>query len=49
MKITVTADYDWPAPGTRSWIAFRAGWTGRVTRAQGAAIIAAGAGREVRK
>lgn len=47
MKITMTADYDWPVPNSRSWIAFKAGWAGRVTRAQGAAIIAAGVGYEV--
>lgn len=44
MKITMTANYDWQVPGTRSWVAFKAGWSGRVTRAQGRDIIAAGAG-----
>ena len=42
MKITVTQNYDWPVPGTRHWIAFKAGWSGRVTRAQGAQMVALG-------
>jgi len=42
MKITMTANYDWPVPNSRSWIAFKAGWSGRVTRAQGREMIAAG-------
>jgi len=42
MKITVLYNYDWPVPNSRSWIAFKAGWSGRVTRAQGREMIAAG-------
>lgn len=42
MKITMTANYDWQVPNSRSWIAFKAGWSGRVTRAQGREMIAAG-------
>lgn len=48
MKVILTKDYDWPVPNRRVWVSFKAGWTGRVTRAQGAAIIAAGVGREVK-
>lgn len=47
MKVTLLQNYDWPIPGTRNWIAFKAGWSGRVTRAQGRDMIAAGAGAEV--
>lgn len=42
MKVTILQNYDWPVPGTRNWIAFKAGWSGRVTRAQGRDMIAAG-------
>lgn len=42
MKVTLLQNYDWPIPGTRNWIAFKAGWSGRVTRAQGRDMIAAG-------
>jgi len=49
MKIHVLKDFDWPVPGQRAWVAFKAGWSGRVTRAQAREMIAAGAAREVRK
>lgn len=42
MKITMLRDYDWKVPNVRSWTAFKAGWTGRVTRKQAADMIAAG-------
>lgn len=42
MKITVLQNYDWPVPNSRSWIAFKAGWSGRVTRAQGRDMVALG-------
>lgn len=48
MKVTIAKNYDWPVPGKRAWVSFKAGWTGRVTRAQGAEIITAGVGREVK-
>lgn len=48
MKITMTQNYDWPVPGKRSWIAFKAGWSGRVTRDQGRDMIAAGVAKQVR-
>lgn len=49
MKVTLLQNYDWPIPGTRNWIAFKAGWSGRVTRAQGRDMIAAGVAREVKE
>lgn len=42
MKITMLVNYDWPVPNARHWIAFKAGWSGRATRAQGAQMVAAG-------
>ncbi len=42
MKITMLKDFDWQVPGKRSWVAFKAGWSGRVTRAQAADMLAAG-------
>lgn len=42
MKITMMQDYDWQVPGKRQWVAFKAGWSGRVTRAQGAEMVERG-------
>lgn len=47
MKVTILQNYDWPIPGTRNWIAFKAGWAGRVTRAQGRDMIAAGVAKSI--
>lgn len=48
-KVTFAHNYDWPIPGKRGMIAFKAGWSGLVTTPQAAAAKAAGALVEERK
>jgi hypothetical protein len=46
MRIRLSSNWDWPVPGSRAVMAFRAGdYT--VTREQGEAAIAAGVGSEL--
>lgn len=41
-RVTFARDYDWQIPGKRGMVAFKAGWSGVVTRAQAAAAKTAG-------
>lgn len=42
-RVKFAKNYDWPVPGKRSMIAFKAGWSGMVTTQQAKDAEAAGA------
>lgn len=46
-RVKFAKDYDWPIPGKRAMIAFKAGWSGLVTSPQARDAARAGALVEV--
>lgn len=42
-RVKFAKDYDWPIPGKRAMIAFKAGWSGLVTSPQARDAARAGA------
>lgn len=41
-RVSFIKDYDWPIPGKRGMIAFKAGWSGLITTQQAKDAKAAG-------
>jgi hypothetical protein len=41
-RVTFARNYDWPIPGKRGMIAFKAGWSGLITTQQAKDAKAAG-------